>query len=113
MSGGYLKAVVGTYVGGIATSIIIGINLIGFSALVGVSTFFIGLPAILYLTHTERVDPDRVFKAGLTYGVSIYLFGVGILFVFNALGIEEYLQPVRLAAIPIGLYLVIAWTRKS
>ena len=113
MNGGCLKAVIGTYIAGIATSLIIGINLIGFSALVGVSTFFIGLPAVLYLTYTERVDPDRVFKVGLTYGVGIYLFGVGILLLFNALDIEEYLRPVRLAAIPIGLYLVIAWTRKS
>lgn len=111
MSGGYLKAVVGTYIAGIATSILIGINLIGFAALVGLSMFFIGLPAILYLTHTERVNPDRVFKAGITYGVGIYLFGVVALFLFDALGLEEYLQPVRLVAIPVGLYLAISRTR--
>lgn len=101
-----VKAVVGTSVAGLGASLLLGINLIGFAAFVGLGTFFVAIPVVLYLIHTDKIDSDRVFKAGITFGVGSYLFAVVALFLFDAFGIEDYLLPVRVATIPVGGYLV-------
>jgi hypothetical protein len=107
MAGEYLKAVNGTFVAGMGVSLLLGINLIGVAAFVGLATFFVAVPAAMYLVHEGRIDPDGVFKAGVTFAVGSYLLATVVLFAFDALEIGEYLQPVRLAMIPAAGYVVV------
>lgn len=102
-----LKTATGTLVGGLGVSMTLGVNLIGVSAFVGMTTVFAGVPAFLYLAQNGDVDPDRVLKAGITLGVGSYSFAVATLFSLSWAGLEQYVLPARLAGIAVVGYLAV------
>lgn len=100
------KTVVGTVVGGFGISATFGVGLIAVSAFVGLATLFVGIPVMLYLAQNGRVEPDRVLKAGPIFGIGLFLLAAITLPLFAVLGIAEFHQFFRVAAIPVFGYLV-------
>ncbi len=107
MVSNHTKTVLGTLAAGYSVSITLGINQIGLSAIVGLSTLFVATPLMLHFTRTGSIDSDSVFKMGLAFGIGLYLFGAATLLLFDSPGIVKYALPVRLAAISVFAYIAV------